>query len=66
MQQSLQPSDPSMNNSNNIAAKMLLGTIPLAMVEIQELGQVGSYMVDIMDIITSGKEILFNILISSR
>ena len=40
------------------------GTV--AMVEIQELGQVGSYMVDIMDIITSGKEILFNILISLR
>ena len=38
--------------------------IILAVAEIQELGQVGSYMLDIMDIITSGKEFLFNILIS--
>ena len=36
----------------------------LAVAEIQELGQVGSYMLDIMDIITSEKEFLFNILIS--
>ena len=33
----------------------------LAVAEIQELGQVGSYMLDIMDIIISEKEFFNNI-----
>ena len=35
--------------------------VPLGEVEIQEFDKVGSYMVDIVDIIISGKEILFDI-----
>ena len=41
-----------------------LGAELLGVAEIHELGTNRSHMVDIMDIITSGKEILFDILIS--
>ena len=38
----------------------------LGEVDIQEFDHLGSYMVDIMDTIISGKEILFDILFSWR
>ena len=37
------------------------GAMTLAVADIQELGQVGSYMLDIMDIIISEKEFFNNI-----
>ena len=52
-----------MHESDGLFGKMF-NKSTLGVAEIQELGTNKSYMADVMDIITSGKEILFDILFS--